>query len=55
MLVVACAKGDIQLSVAEESLIAYKSVEESLMNTLQRTIEGYEECVFSRFVPWAHD
>jgi len=32
-----------KLSAAEDSLRASKSVEESLMDTLQRTIEGYEE------------
>jgi len=31
-----------KLSATEDSLRASKSVEESLMNTLQRTIEGYE-------------
>jgi len=31
-----------KLSVAEDSLRASRSVEESLMSTLQRTIEGYE-------------
>jgi len=51
VLFVACANDSIQLSAAEESLIASKSVEESLMNTLHRTIEGYEACVFSRLVP----
>ena len=36
----------VKLSVAEDSLRASKTVEESLMGTLQRTIEGYEGCVF---------
>lgn len=31
-----------KLSIAEDSLRASKSIEESLMSTLQRTIEGYE-------------
>ena len=46
MSVAACTNGVVQLSVAEDSLRASKSVEESLMNTLQRTINGYETCVF---------
>lgn len=31
-----------KLSITEDSLRASKSIEESLMSTLQRTIEGYE-------------
>lgn len=48
VLAFGCANGDVQLSVTEDSLRAYKSVEESLMNTLQRTIDGYEACVLFR-------
>lgn len=46
MQVVACLDGYVQLSAADDSLRASKSVEESLMGTLQRTIEGYEAYVF---------
>jgi hypothetical protein len=46
MLAAACTNGGVQLSVAEDSLRASESVEESLMNTLQRTIDSYEACVF---------
>ncbi|KAF9648351.1 hypothetical protein BDM02DRAFT_3115525 [Thelephora ganbajun] len=35
----------MQLSAAEDSLRASKRVEESLINTLQRTIEDYEACL----------
>ena len=49
------ADGCIQLSAAEDSLRASESVEESLMNTLQRTIEGYEAYVFFRSVPLVSD
>lgn len=52
---VVCADGYIQLSVAEDSLRASRSVEESLMNTLQRTIEGYEVCVFLQSVALVSD
>ena len=45
------ADGCTQLSVTEDSLRASKSVEESLMDTLQRTIDSYETCVF--FLPVA--
>lgn len=45
MLATVRTKVDIQLSVAEDSLRASKNVEESLMNTLERTIECYEVCV----------
>lgn len=40
------ADGHTQLSTTEDSLRASKSVEESLMDTLQRTIEGYETCAW---------
>jgi len=49
------ADGYIQLSAAEDSLRASESVEESLMNTLQRTIEGYEAYVFFRSVSLVSD
>jgi len=44
-----------QLSVAEDALRASKSVEESLMDTLHRTIDGYEACVFFRPVTLVFD
>lgn len=52
---VVCADDYIQLFTAEDSLRASRSVEESLMNTLQRTIEGYEVCVFFRSVVLVSD
>lgn len=55
MLAVVCADDYIQLFTAEDSLRASRSVEESLMNTLQRTIEGYEVCVFFRSVVLVSD
>ena len=50
-----CAHSSVQLCVAEDALRSSKSVEESLMDTLQRTIDGYEACVFSRPVALIFD
>jgi len=54
MLVAACLR-KTQLSVAEDALRASRSVEESLMDTLQRTIDGYEACVFFQPVALVFD
>ena len=50
VLAASCANCGMQLSEAEDSMRASKSVEESLMDTLQRTIDGYEACVSFRSV-----